>query len=271
MKAGESLKAFVAELEAAMSADLQVIGADHADMVANSSRAMTVVAGTLAKLREFIKSYTFADEAEEINFFKKDKPTFLSHYYFHEHLRNLSLAEIINMNQGQEVHCREALASLRDFNISNSEFSEYMTAGFTHLDDRYFRRGFLPAADFKTDREFSTGYDDLLGRLIASTMMKVHIHAQFERSQVEELKSPLKWTGSKADLIEVVYGLETMGVINGGDADLKEIVRAFEGIFNVNLGNVYRQYLDIRLRKKEKTTFLNQMKERLETRINNFS
>jgi hypothetical protein len=115
--------------------------------------------------------------------------------------------------------------------------------------------------------------DELKESVIANKLLKEHIISLAEtyKSSGDSLEeSPLTWTGSKADLIELIYGLETVGVINKGGADIKEIARRFESLFNISLGNFYRQFLDIRLRKKEKTTFLNQMKEKLEVRMDDF-
>lgn len=115
--------------------------------------------------------------------------------------------------------------------------------------------------------------DELKDSVIAHKLLKEHIISLAETYKSTEgalEESPLTWTGSKADLIELIYGLETVGVINKGGADIKEIARRFENLFNINLGNFYRQFLDIRLRKKEKTCFLNQMKEKLEVRMDDF-
>ncbi|WP_430393710.1 RteC domain-containing protein [Chryseobacterium profundimaris] len=65
----------------------------------------------------------------------------------------------------------------------------------------------------------------------------------------------LSWTGSKVALIELVYALQTEGVFNNGNADLKEIIENFEQIFSIDLGQFNRVFLVIRIRKSSPTKF----------------
>ena len=169
---------------------------------------------------------------------------------------------------------REELGHLHQFVKDQAEFNQYCFTGSTVLDDRYFVRGFVPLTDFITDRMFSTYYDDKLSQLIANKMLRHYLESSISNHEVEtgmRLVSSLTWTGSKADLIELIYGLEAIGALNEGKADIKKIAVTFENMFNISLGNYYRQFLDIRLRKKEKTTFLTEMKQKLEVRINDFN
>lgn len=73
----------------------------------------------------------------------------------------------------------------------------------------------------------------------------------------------LKWTGSKVALIELLYGLHATSVVEGGRADIKQLAKGLEQLFNVNLGNYYRVYQDIRLRKKGQTQYIDSMKSQL--------
>lgn len=58
----------------------------------------------------------------------------------------------------------------------------------------------------------------------------------------------VRWTGSQAWLIELVYSLKEAGVINNGDVTLSEIAMALQQAFNVALGNFYRREQENRLR-----------------------
>jgi len=58
-----------------------------------------------------------------------------------------------------------------------------------------------------------------------------------------------------------------MGVINKGNADIRQVASAFETFFNISLGNWYRQFQEIRLRKVARTNFIDQMKKWLEDRL----
>lgn len=77
------------------------------------------------------------------------------------------------------------------------------------------------------------------------------------------------WTGSKVALIELLYALHTEGVFNNGASDLKDIAEYFENIFNIDLGQYHRAFLEIRMRKSDQTKFLNSLKEKLVKRMEN--
>jgi hypothetical protein len=77
----------------------------------------------------------------------------------------------------------------------------------------------------------------------------------------------LKWTDSKASLIELIYALNESGAINDGKTDIKTICAEFERIFNFELKDVYSTYRDISLRKTNRTKFLSKLSEAFEDRV----
>jgi hypothetical protein len=73
-------------------------------------------------------------------------------------------------------------------------------------------------------------------------------------------KSPLKWTGHKVDLGEIIYALLYSRAVDNGNASIIDLAEAFEQIFNVEIKeDIYRYRLDIQKRKIERTKFLNQL------------
>lgn len=77
----------------------------------------------------------------------------------------------------------------------------------------------------------------------------------------------LGWTASKTDLIELIYALQASGAIKSGTAGIKEMASACEEIFDLNLGNVYRTFLEIRERKIDQTKFIDRLKTTLLRRM----
>lgn len=63
--------------------------------------------------------------------------------------------------------------------------------------------------------------------------------------------------------------MQTEGVFNNGNADLKEIASYFEKILNIDLGQFNRVFLEIRIRKSSQTKFLDSLKEALLKLMNN--
>jgi hypothetical protein len=69
-------------------------------------------------------------------------------------------------------------------------------------------------------------------------------------------------------LIELIYALHSEGTFNNGASDLKDIAAYFEHVFNINLGQYRRTFLEIRIRKSDRTKFINSLKESLTKKMN---
>ena len=73
----------------------------------------------------------------------------------------------------------------------------------------------------------------------------------------------MKWTGAKVDLIELTYALYYSGRINNGQATLQEVSQALGKLFDMEPGDIYRTYIEIRARKTNPTKFLDALKQNL--------
>ena len=89
-----------------------------------------------------------------------------------------------------------------------------------------------------------------------NNVMETNINAFQQRSK-------LFWTGNKTDLIELIYALQSSGAINSGSSDIKDIAIMCEQMFNINLGDYYRTFLEIRLRKINQTKFIDKLRDAL--------
>jgi hypothetical protein len=76
-------------------------------------------------------------------------------------------------------------------------------------------------------------------------------------------ESKLNWTESKVALIELIYAIHSTGAVNRGVTDIKLLSDVFEQIFHIDLGDRYRAFIEIRARKKERTKFIDYLKESL--------
>ena len=59
------------------------------------------------------------------------------------------------------------------------------------------------------------------------------------------------------------YRIGICYLLNNGNADIKEIMTYIEASFKIDLGDYYRTYLAIRERKKDKTSFLTNLINKL--------
>ena len=81
---------------------------------------------------------------------------------------------------------------------------------------------------------------------------------------------PMRWTGSTVDLIELLYGLDTLGCINGGEIGMGELLGHFSRIFGLDIkdSQCYNTYAAIKGRKNDsRTYFFDKVSERLNLRM----
>ena len=165
----------------------------------------------------------------------------------------------------------------------NAEFHLCLKRDGSELDKYYFVRNNENIRIHQsnlyciTDDEFSTTHDSIVATLTAFEDL-IH-YLQMEISKIEDknliesiapeklLNSKLNWTGSKTNLIELVYALQSSGSINSGTADIKEIALMLERVFNIDLGNYYQTFIEIRYRKSNHTKFIDNLKESLINRL----
>jgi hypothetical protein len=79
-------------------------------------------------------------------------------------------------------------------------------------------------------------------------------------------KTRMTWTGSKIDLVELIYAWEEIGCFNHGNVNIKELVAYIEVIFNIDLGDYYGTFREMRNRVNQ-TAFLDKLIKVLKDRM----
>ncbi len=175
------------------------------------------------------------------------------------------------------------LLKLKSFFDNELEFYQYFRSGSTYMDYKYFVRGKFDiklALDnyyFEADKTFSTSHDFKVAQILANDLIQLYIENQLimienkETSDKSQRKPNIKlmWTGSKVALIELLYALHSEGVFSNGAVDLEDIADYFEHIFEIDLGQYRRAFLEIRARKSERTKFITALNETLIKRMDN--
>jgi hypothetical protein len=263
------IKTYCEQLQTEINKQIEAIDLETTLKVSRASRYISLLSETIRKLKNFIHEYSFRSAAEEITFFKEHKPTLLSQYYYYERLFSIRLNESFIDVQSLRGYYFKQLNELQSFFEANAEFYRYCLSNSTELDDKYFTRSEDSLRSPEIDCKFSTGYDRTLARIIAFQLLSDYLKKEITNlnSDSSISSSNLKWTASKSALIELIYALQTVDSINGGKADIKQIADSFENMFNINLGNYYRHFQEIRLRKSGHTLFLDLMKEKFIQRM----
>jgi len=84
---------------------------------------------------------------------------------------------------------------------------------------------------------------------------------------IDNLKPPIKWTGSAADLVELTYGIVKSKRFNDGDADINTVIQYLCDMFSFEVKDCYDTYRAIRRRVDSRTLLLDEMKEKLNERM----
>lgn len=228
----------------------------------------------MVELKNFALSREFKDDAEEIRFFKCQKPLILGRLLFFYKLYQI---------ESNRPPCDELAVTYYQCEIErlktvferNLSFFQYYRSGATYRDGFYFKRGqteISPETDtflFEPEAEFSTGYDRLVARMIAMELLLAFLTKRLrEPADGEPLPGKkLYWTDRKAAAVEVIYAIYAVGSVDNGKADIIDLVTAFERTFHINLGDVYHIFITMRNRKNSRTAYLDQMTEKLLKRM----
>ncbi|WP_270538673.1 RteC domain-containing protein [Bacteroides ovatus] len=229
---------------------------------------------SLEDLRTYIVNHSFSSKEEEIYFFKHIKPEVLSRLLYFTEIYNTEMRKPHGSIEVLKKYYNDRLDELTSYFESNLDFYQYYRSKATHLDNHYFVRGHI---DFKLcpncvpydrDPEFSTCYDHKAAQILANDMLCIYLNKKLHGvdKQVIIAKSrsflpehPFRWTATKIAAVELGYAIYAAGVLNNGQADIKEIMTFMEASFQIDLGDYYRTYITMKDRKKDRTSFLNSL------------
>ena len=150
-------RSFVEQSYFFMLSDISSCGRDKHDIKEQLECSFLTCNRHWTQLRKDILAAGFASQSEEIEFFRKWKPLFISEMEF-QSLRYH--AQLVIDHEADPVavsnfHKREALR-LDKYRKDNLEFYEYYTSGKHHYDERWFVRKSAAELDSTHDRYVST-------------------------------------------------------------------------------------------------------------------
>lgn len=261
---------------------LESLESNTLDVLTRAEKGMQLSRIALKKIRKKITDFEFESESDEICFFKYIKPKIYSRLIYYAKLFNIESKRPRGKNKSQINYFNCHINKLQIFFNDNLNFYHYYRRGATQFDKLYFLREKsdirLCPDDFHflTDEEFSTSHDSTVATILAYDLLIIYLKREIDKLEsngkylsFQELQkqSKITWTARKIDLIELIYALHSTDVINNGSVDIKDIARVVERIFKIDLGDFYRAFLEIRMRKKSRTKFLDALKSNIEKRM----
>lgn len=266
MNTNESCK----ELFLKMKEDLGELQAQSSNRLLNIKKSYHVVS---SYCRKVVPSRSFESEKLEIEFYKQIRPSFEAEIFFLEEM--YSILSILPVDKKEKKKfLKSQFSKIQYFRNRYSFLYEYYCLQRVDLDSEFFLKKekikadslglILPLCDecsTSAGRIFAyfKTYDELF------SFLQKEISGVVDRTKGEEGR--FKWTDSKSALIELVYALHSRGAVNHGKSDVKMIISILESLFNVRVGNFYRTFQSMRIRKKNRTIFLDSLKDSLEKRM----
>lgn len=239
----------------------------------------------LNKLRSRVICEKFDSEQDEIAFFKEVKPIIFSKFIYYAKLFRIESKRPLGGQQIQKEYFENEISKSQEYFKKNYVYFQYFRGNETYFDTQYFLRKnksiriqFDCSGSFLDD-QFSTSLDSTYAKFISYELIIKYCQNEIEKLAANvnlapgsnNVSSSLKWTASKIALVEIIYALDSLKVFNNGNADIKQIASSFETIFNIELGDYYRAFIEIKMRKKNNTKFLDSLQKALLNRILKFN
>lgn len=245
--------------------------------IAVTKKIVEILGEKINELREVLYSYQFTSIEEEIYFFKEQKPRLIAKLIYYNLILEIEANMPITKRDKMEF-IEMMLNEISLFTQRNKVFYQYYRSKATYNDEKYFTRFKYGKLDYYTsnivnyDIRFCTSHDFNVSQFMANEMIADYLEDKLahlnSKSPSKAMTSNLKWTGSRVDLVELIYALQSQQVFNHGDIDIKELAHFFSLMFNINIEDgIYRNYIDIKARKNDRTKFLRALAESLNSKI----
>ena len=250
---------------------LQYSISDHSN---RANRAIQLIRNTLKLFRKSVCAKGFESPEDEIRFFKHIKPQVSSYLIFYTHIFEIESKKSVLTPDQLKKYIDRKRKEFRYQTYDNLEFVNYYKSGYKHQDKTYFLRDseYSPlnqqCSNPFRDPEFTTPYDHVASVVLAYELFLKYLDPS-HKAQDDRTHKLLKWTDSKASLIELIYALNASGAINEGKTDIKTICAEFERIFDFELKDVYSTYRDITSRKTNPAKFLIKLSDTFQERVAN--
>lgn len=264
--------------------DISMVENSDLKQINNLRKGINLSRKFLNELSKLVRNEKFSSKKAEIKFFKEQKPYVEGRLHFFKKAHKFMLAFPNTSNSIKRKLITSEIQKLNFRDCKHQDFLSYYRSNQKKLDHVYFVRGvsqlelFLDFSNQFIDPDFNTSHGFLVTKIIAQDLQ-----IDFFKNQLQELKKykpnnnvpkhkpavlkDLQWTGTKTDLVELIFALKESGVLRNGRAELKKIKNVIELLFEIELGNIYKVFEQIKAREKDQTKFIDSLKIGLINRI----
>jgi len=201
------------------------------------------------ELLEIENSYDFSSRADEIRYFKYEKPRFQKYGIFYNSLAKLELYVPMGSQKIKTEYYEKAYEKINKTFTDNQDFIVYYRMKSTDQDENLFVK--------------NSPNNHIFALVEATSMMEEFLYNINDPRNIDQKINDfpkLIWTGKLSELVVLVKALVISGRINNGQATIKDVVTFMQVMFNVDLKDYHRKYQDIKA-SQNPTKFLDYLSE----------
>jgi len=273
------MEKFASALLLEMTEELQKIAVSSENHLQQAQRSFNIVELKINELKAFIAGHTFRDTDEEIRFFKEIKPEFQKELIYFGEVLYVETGRPVGSAKALKRFLHRELSRIEAFFERNNYLYNYYRSADTSYDEQFFVRNAIqvplqPVSVSDMDHNFSNPYSYKLAKIQALEQLKQYLlSGSAQANTILQAGKPEKparrrvFTGPKAAMHEIIRGIVRKGWINHGEESISALTEDFEEFLNCKLGNPYRVFLSMSMRKKGYTPYLDDMKSAIEDEI----
>ena len=246
-------------------------------------KTLSVCQMHLQKSKEIFLENKSISPTDEIFYFKHFKPKILARIIYYRRILEIQQNYPLGNEDVRLNYINLHLQSGYMFFNQYGAFIMYYRNKQSNLDENFFIRenarlhSEMEHRFISLDFSHSTGFDEILAEYLALVKVQDYlerVQKDFDKLNISSVSkelnttSELLWTSSKSALVEIIYGLNAVGAVNNGRVEVKRIAFWMGNTFNIDLGDVYKTYAEIKNRKGNRTKFLDSLVEGLNNRMN---
>lgn len=234
----------------------------------------------LSEIKKKVIQSGLKNESQEVQFFKKVKPEVLAKLIYYNKVYRIETLCPASSGKLYRKYFSKELNKIKlnhQDQLLKSDFYRYYRSGRTDRDVDYFRLGNIKVHQglnsfaFELDDEFSTYYDYKVAQIIANDLLHDYLLAKtneaLDDSFIEgfnEKDVNWRWTGSKNELIELIYAVYISASISNGKVGVRKLTQLFQKLFHIELGDTHHAFHRMKNRTESRTLFLDKLKSQLE-------
>ncbi|MBK9744567.1 MAG: RteC domain-containing protein [Saprospiraceae bacterium] len=179
------------------------------------------IVSQISKMVELENTFPFQSEAEEINYYRNERPKLFQYGIYYERLLDLESEKPIGK---ERKYYKELETSLHDDSKTIVEELKYYRLDNAEKDNIWFVK--------KSEK------CNIFAVIKALYMLQKYLDNKLDSRQIEDKIADfrkLEWTGLQIEYVEELTSWKETKVINNGDVTLKELHERFQLFFEVNI------------------------------------